>query len=355
LKTTILRLLATPAAKVAVLGALLVVLLGQINVASIASHFHRDMLVAIALVQPIVIVGVGINALRFAILVGQPRITLATAFKAQVLSLGLNIVLPARASEFLKATYIRTHARIPLGQGVAAVFLERIVDLLLVGALTAIGVSLLLAQSYVLAASLIFVGIAALLGFAIFEAPLLRLARLLPWARLRGFSLRFIDHISVCVRGRSFYLALPIGALVWASACMTFVVFLAVAGSIPVGLGGAIVVFVAATVGGAVPALPGGIGTYEAAVAISLKSLGYSLEEGIALGIAIHASQLLFCVTGAAAIAALERTGLRDVVRSAMLLRPNAVPLSQLEAQDAAAAGNVPQAKEQHDAASNSR
>ena len=295
--------------------------LWRFNLRDILGHFNTDMLVGMILIQPVILAGYCFNAMRFALLVGEPRIPMVIAFKALVLSYGLHALLPARISEIVKATYIRNHCAVPLGRGVAAVFLERVADLIYVGVLSAIGVSFLLSTSYAIAAVLIGAAAATLSLIVVFENALLVAAEKLPWARVRHVAGEFVKHINVCLRTRAFYVALTLGCMVWICACASVMLMLWWAGSIPLGIGGAVTVFIASVIGGAIPALPGGLGTYEAAVAMTLKGLGYGLEQAIAVAIALHAGQLVMSITGAVLILSLDRTGVRELLQDALRQR----------------------------------
>src|SRR6185295_14280935 len=91
-------------------------------------------------------------ARRHAILVRRPPIPLTMAYEALVLSAALNIVIPGRLAEAIKATYLRTRAGVPLPQGFSAILIERLLDVVVVGAIASTGVAgIVLAQaSYLL-------------------------------------------------------------------------------------------------------------------------------------------------------------------------------------------------------------
>lgn len=308
--------------KVVAVAVILAALLRNISIPGVIGHLRIEMLIGMLAMQPILAAGLGINAFRFVLLVDTPRIPVWTACKALLLSLGLNAILPARFSEILKATYIRDHSGVALSQGLAAVFLERVVDVFYLGILATVATSLLLTNAFGLAVSLIAPVVILLIVIVTLKQRLLALAQRMPWVRLRNFSVRFIRHITSCLKNRAFYGALAVGAFVWIASCTSVVLFLSWVGSIPIGIGGAIIVFIASTIGGAIPALPGGVGTYEAAVALTLKGFGYDIEEAIALGIALHAGQLLLSFTAALIIVTVDRTGVRALLRDVLAEHP---------------------------------
>jgi uncharacterized membrane protein YbhN (UPF0104 family) len=111
-------------------------------------------------------------------------------------------------------------------------------------------------------------------------------------------------------------MALLVTAAAWLLDFVTIALFFHAAGSIPLGLSGALLVFVATTIGGAIPALPGGLGTYEAAAVFSLKSLGYSFEEALALGFALHATLFCLPLISSLVIVTTEKIGIGALVRN---------------------------------------
>lgn len=284
-------------------------------VGSFEAELGWDVLVAGLVVQSIVLCCFVVLAMRHVLLVGTPRISLGVAFRAIVLSQGLNLVLPARLSELLKATYLRDHASVPLSSGVSAVILERTVDVLIVGALGALGV----AQYFDLGnfASIPVLGLGfALVILILVRSPdfVLRLVHSVPSERLAGFLGRTYQHFSATAGTRAFWQALLLGTLAWGLSYINILVFLELAGSLPIGLSGALLVFVLTTLGGAIPALPGGLGTYEAAAVIALRALGYSFDEALVLSLAMHAAQLILPFVLAVLIMFTERLGISSLV-----------------------------------------
>lgn len=284
-------------------------------VGNIQEGLSWEALVAGLVVQPIILCCYFVLAMRHVLLIGAPRIGLSVAFRAIVLSQGLNLVLPARLSELLKATYLRDHASVPLSSGVSAVVLERSVDVLIVAALGALGVILYFDRgNFALIAALGLVLTVAIPVLVRSPGLVLRVVHAVPSERLAGFLERTYRHFSATAGTRAFWYALLLGGMAWGLSYVNILVFLELAGSIPIGFAGALLVFVLTTLGGAIPALPGGLGTYEAAAVIALRSLGYSFDEALVLSLAMHAAQLILPFVMAALIMLTERTGLSSLV-----------------------------------------
>lgn len=279
------------------------------------AELDGDVFFAGLVVQPIILSCFIVLAMRHALLIGSPRIGLGVAFRAIVLSQGLNLVLPVRLSELLKATYLRDHACVPLSSGVSAVVLERSVDVLIVSALGWLGVMQYFDRGNF--ASITALGLALAVAILVLvRSPwlVLRVVHALPSERLAGFLERTYRHFSATAGTRAFWYALLLGGMAWGLSYINILVFLELAGSIPIGFSGALLVFVLTTLGGAIPALPGGLGTYEAAAVIALRSLGYSFDEALVLSLAMHAAQLILPFVMAALIMLTERTGISSLV-----------------------------------------
>lgn len=286
----------------------------------------KGLVLAAFFVQPIVFSCFVFLAIRHVLLIRAPKISLHIAFRAMILAQGLNLIIPARLSELLKATYLRDHASVPLSTGLSAVVLERTVDILIVGAL-----GLLALANYFDRGNFISIPatgfILAVLVFILvrFPRPVLSVVHKLPSARLASFLERTYQHFSSTVGTRVFWQALLLGGLAWGLSYINILVFLEIAGSTPIGVSGALFVFVMTTLGGAIPALPGGLGTYEAAAVVALRSLGYGFDEALALALVMHASQLVLPFILSILIMLTESAGISSLIadlrRSAAVAR----------------------------------
>jgi uncharacterized membrane protein YbhN (UPF0104 family) len=294
-------------------GVVGVLLFWRIDIADVKNYFTRELWFAILWVQPLIALGTVVCGARLSLLVNTPPAPLLVCVKAVILSYGLNVLLPWRSSELVKATYLRNQIVTPLSVGMAAVFLERLSDLIIVGFLAVLSITLLLASVNYVFVLLMIAALFVLVLIPRIEAYVIQWLHVIPWKLPRSFAERFLRHASNRIRDPQIGRALAYGVAIWVISFLSVTVFFHVAGGTAIGLTGALVVFVASTVGGVIPALPGGFGTYEAAVAFTLSSYGYSLEKGLALGLALHASQLLLTFGGALFITVTERTGVSSL------------------------------------------
>ncbi|GAB2912774.1 lysylphosphatidylglycerol synthase transmembrane domain-containing protein [Paralcaligenes ginsengisoli] len=270
---------------------------------------------AILAVQPVVLISLILQGIRHTVLIDTPGLSYFTVTKAVTLSQGLNLLLPARLSEILKATYLRNRANVPMSIGVSAVLLERTVDLII---LTLLGVLCLLFFFAMVSKTAVFlfaVLTITIIGVALWgRRGILSLAQALPWPRVGNLIERTHSHFASTLTDRAFAHGLWLGLLVWGLSFLNIHLILDLAGSVEVGIYGALLVFVCTTIGGAVPALPGGLGTYEAAAVFALTSLGYTFADALALAVTIHVAQLVLPIILALIIMLTERIGLWALV-----------------------------------------
>ena len=305
--------------RIAVIAILMILLLWKINIVSLFKYFDLQMLFSILMVQPIVLVGISIIAIRFSTLVAKPKPRFTHTFEAIILSYGFNNFIPGRISELLKATYLKDRAGIPIRISLAAIFLERMMDIVILCTLglTVIILSFLYANLFVLIVPLAVV-LFILISLPRFEQFLVNLISHMPWRRLKVFLGDFISQSSSRLKEGDFFIAAIFGLAGWAVSLVTVAFLVNLAGNIPIGPIGVLEVFVATTIGMAIPAIPGGFGTYEAGGVFVLTGFGYNLEEALAMAIALHFSQIIMSVVGSLFILAFHRVGLSSLVKQAI-------------------------------------
>ena len=111
--------------------------------------------------------------------------------------------------------------------------------------------------------------------------------------------------------------------LLWCCYAGSTVVLLRDAAGLEIGVAAALAVFAVASLGMAVPAAPGGLGVYEAAMVVSLGWFGVPRGEALAAALVTH--MLQFVPTTLAGLAILAREGLSmEAVRQSVERRRNA-------------------------------
>ena len=304
--------------RLGIVGLLLLFFLWKVDLRLFFSHFDFQAVKNILLVQPLVFLCLLMAAFRFRVLLGNPHPPFLSVFKAVLLTYGLNNLLPGRVGELLKVSYLKEHGRVPIPKGLAAVLMERVMDVLFLGSLTLIGIEIFWAgmtfQPWV---ALILVALGLLFLIPRWENLLARLLRRLPWGSFREGLEAWLQEVAKGIREHRFFKALPFGLAGWGFSFFLVALFLHFSGVIPLGRWEALAVFIGSTVGLAIPALPGGMGTYEAGAVFVLRQLGFPWEKALSIAVTLHLSQILFSVAGAVFVMATERMGLSGLIRQA--------------------------------------
>jgi uncharacterized membrane protein YbhN (UPF0104 family) len=273
----------------------------------------RFILVALAL-QPFNALGLWFVALRISLLC-DPPVGVWPAAKAAALSGTLTFVLPGRLAELVKPVYLSGRCGVPPSRALAVLAVERFLDIVIVAALLAAG-SLLLAHP-ALASSLSLWGslaLAGVLGAGVFIAwPQMvdRIVALLPFAALRRALDAFLTEVRGSMSGRRFVFATALGIGAWLASFALVYFAIAWFGSIPIGLSGTLLVFLAGVAGIAIAVAPAGLGTFEAALILALKLYGYGVGEALGLALLIRVGNAGFVPLIALGVILRERTGLR--------------------------------------------
>jgi uncharacterized membrane protein YbhN (UPF0104 family) len=280
----------------------------------LAETFTAERLRAVALTQPILLVAILCSGRRLAILASAPW---GGGVRAMVLGAGLNLALPGRLGEVVKASYLSQVGGTPLAGTLAAVLMERLMDLVIVGVLGVLAVLVVLGTTGTGGPVVAVVAIAALLSVR-WLAPLGRaVVQRLPWPGVRAFATQLLERlIALQSQPRAWRLWL-LGAATWCASWASIHALLHLACSRPLTPGDTAFVFVASTFGLAVPLLPGGLGTYESAATAALRLRGVPLEEAVTLAILLRLQQFVLFVGWSAVLAIRERRLLGELVRGA--------------------------------------
>lgn len=253
-------------------------------------------------------------AARHARMVRTPPIPLSFALKAITLASGLNLVFPARLAELLKATYLRDRCGIPLSSAIAAVFWERFLDLLVLGALAFYVVGTAAGFSWLLLAGLV-ISLLAIPAFGNAERFLRPLASKIPSLRVANFMQSLLKHLSlVSLKAKDPRIWL-LSIAAWTLSATSVYVLIAIATARfpdPLSILG---LFLAATFGLAIPLLPGGFGTFEAAVIYVLNLQGYPPGEAIVVTVMLRLHQMTLPSLGAMGILMSEKLGVASLLQ----------------------------------------
>lgn len=235
-------------------------------------------------------VSIFIRSLRWRLIAGLPRGLGLTFWQATSLGYLANMIYPARAGEFIRMGFIHHNASISLGRAVAGIFLDRIMDgLVLAGLLllvlvqardlpldvhAGLGIVILF---FLLSAILAIIAIKGQQLFPLLLKPLQQLPPRLA-ERSAVFMQKMIESIQLLRNPGTLLTALGLTALVNIIDISALWVLMR-AFSWPLPWQTAMLLGVFIMFGSMLPALPGYIGVYQIACVMALHRYGIS-EEG---------------------------------------------------------------------------
>jgi uncharacterized membrane protein YbhN (UPF0104 family) len=162
---------------------------------------------------------------------------------------------------------------------------------------------------------------AAVVLLAVFAARLERLASRLP-GHAGPVAAETLTHARAAFSGRD----RGLGALALGIASWTFqiagIVFTLQAFGLPHSIPAASAVFVASTLVGIVPLVPGNVGVFSAAVAAALAPFGVAAAPAAAFGLALQGVEALLSVAAGGLFLAVEGVSLAELRREARRLEP---------------------------------
>ena len=237
----------------------------------------------------------------------------------------VNTIVPARLGEVAKLAILgrRTRERgvaVPAGALAGSLAAEQIVlaaALVLVAAASTVASSS--APVWVLAT--LAAMSAAVVVLAASAARLERVATRLP-GRAGPIAADALAHARAAFSGRDRGLgALGLGIASWAFQ-IAGIVFTLQAFGLPHSIQAASAVFVASTLVGIVPLVPGNVGVFSAAVAAALAPFGVGAAEAAAFGLALQGVEALLSVAAGGLFLAFEGLSLADIRREVRPPKP---------------------------------
>lgn len=258
-------------------------------------YFSWKTALALLVTQPFVVFSFFLLGIRFKFIPACKGVSLRQALDAYVFSVGMNLLVPARLSELVKPAYLRQAAQVPLSVGSSALVAEKVFDLFAVGLISLAAVLLVGFGTEALP-----VIVAACL--AAFCVPLAAawLSRRLPTAethaRVPALLIRMVHVLAETSRPKVYAGLFGCSLGGWFASAFSLYALVAICGTVPLGLGKAVVVFVCTLVGGLFALLPAGIGTYQAAAIFALTQFGFPTEEATILSVLLQVQAMAFAV-----------------------------------------------------------
>lgn len=268
------------------------------------------LLLAAAAIQPVNLLVIATVGWRFVLLAHPPRPGSWSSFKASMLATGLNILAPARGGDFIRLTYLRQREGVPLGAGLSISIIERVADLIVLSAMAIIVASLVL-QSQVIVPILAIaaLGVGLIMLAALLPLWLAILHRIFP-AAMANFLASVMAETAARIRDGKIFLALGASVVFMGLGLLATLIFFRIATEQEFSLTLAAMVLVFASLGGAIPILPGGLATFEAGVIAALLYGGYSASDALKLAVVYRLQQYVLATPLALLVASRERVGL---------------------------------------------
>ena len=247
---------------------------------------------AILLIQPLLLISTAIIAVRHSILVTVPRAPFLSCLAAVILSAGINLVIPGRIAEIVKATYLREKLNISLANGTAAIIVERLFDIFVVSLFTALGLVGIFTTSIPF---LVTMSLAAMLALTLLHFMPEKLIGTVSGYknRIGQFFLKNLMHFSVITSSKITFVSLFLTILSWSIHCFAVWVFFWALPQISITPLEACLIFGALIIGGSIPAMPAGVGTVQASVSFVLVTLGFEFTDALLFSIAIHIAEIV--------------------------------------------------------------
>lgn len=279
----------------------------------VISLIRVELFLAVLAVQSIFFVATCAVALRHSLLLGRGRATFGNCLKALLLSAGINLVTFGRISELVKLTYLRKNAGISLSTSSAALLVERLFDLLAVSVIGLIGVAgIFLENSYIptLMAAIGGSGLLLVKPVAVYCHRLLGEKQ----GRLANFLCDTCLHIQTTLSRRNIVSVTGLTFFSWGSHFVGIWFFFFLLPDVSITWEQASLVFGAVIFAAAMPGLPAGIGVVQAAVTITLTSIGIDVDSAFTLSVALHVAEFLISALTAPVLLLTTSTGVGDLL-----------------------------------------
>ncbi len=218
------------------------------------------------------------------------------ATKCFCLGQGVNYVMPSKLGEMAKVLFLNKVSGLPGSAATEIVFWERFFDINCLVILVLFCLSKVAGSAAVISLAIVWGGLwLMLVVIRVAKLPLLeKLCTIVPTTPARRFVFDLIKLIRRNLTVGFFTRQAFLGVLTWALNCLHAYLFYRVAGGLDLAATDLLYVFVISTLGYAVPAAPGGIGLYEAAIVFGLGAAG--VPKDVALSLALVQHLIMFAV-----------------------------------------------------------
>ncbi|UJW76415.1 lysylphosphatidylglycerol synthase transmembrane domain-containing protein [Rhizobium sp. SL42] len=280
-----------------------------------------ESIAAIVLSMPFMAVSVLTAGLRLSWLCGPP-VSMGTGVGVNAIAQLVVLLVPSRISEAAKPVGLLLVCDLPLSRGFTVLTVERLIDAAVLAFLILLSMVFVsgpfdrqLAWSGMILASIAFTGGGVVFIVGINPGLLRRLTRKLSSQRLILQIEHLVGQFAHIADARRLVVSLFLSVVTWISSYLVLLTFLSIALGSALAPSQVLVVFVASTLGLIVSVAPGGLGTFEAAVALSLIAFGTEPAEAVAAAILLRITLVLPVVALAGWYLLISPVSLGDVLK----------------------------------------
>jgi uncharacterized protein (TIRG00374 family) len=304
--------------KIAFVIGILAALANYLTYDVISRIMNLNTFLAFFVMQVPLLLATCLNAYRHSLLVRMPPAPFIPCLTALLLAAGLNLVTPARLSEFVKVTYLRQSLGIALPNGITAIFVERLYDVLVVATIALLGFVGFQSENTKLI--ILFLSCALFLVFSLRKLSQILLKYIgQPKNNFVKFLLAHLQHIIKVMDMRILVTVGFVTLLSWAIHCSAFWLFFYVLNEDALSISDVCVVFGAMMFAGALPSLPGGLGVVQLAVSGILIRYGFAPQDALLISLVLHFSLIFISAACAPFLILTRSTGVRTLLRDAKM------------------------------------
>ena len=258
----------------------------------IIKHYDLSKMLLLFLCLIIIIIP---NAFRLTFLsTYKKRINVFLCYKATILCLALNNILPAKLGELAKLVYLKDKARIAYTDALNYVFWERFADINLIAMISLFLLSNLDNKSYFYAtATICSVGWLGLFLCCYYNEKINKLTNKIPNEYLRLTVENFLNLLNKQYNYRFFVCLILHTTFIWFLYFgFTYVILIHIT-HLNLSMMETVTVFIASAIAMTIPSTPGAFGPYEALMMITLSAFGISREHALSASLLLHLVQYI--------------------------------------------------------------
>ena len=254
----------------------------------------EEIVVAVVATFPLMLIAVLLIGWRLAVLAGD-EVKIRDGMAVNAIAQLVALLVPSRLSEIAKPVGLNLMRKVPLSRGLAILAIERIFDAVFLAGLALAAVAILtgpyrqsMQSSGLVLAGIAAIGVLFIAAILVHPALLTSLVDRLPTRWARNQANHVMQAVTRLADLRATMLATGLSVVSWLAAYLIFLVFFQVLGIGELSPGQVLVVFVASTLGLIISVAPGGLGTFEGAIALSLVAFGVPMGMAVAMALLLR-------------------------------------------------------------------